>query len=301
MIELKITWEDFTSEIELLHERGMGISRITSSDEELIKGFTDWRESAISFFVKVYGENHRLTREFKLLNNNKFILPNKQRQRPEKIKLKELKQDLNNDLRHLEFIKKILSVSDLVVNPLKVDLKVRKEYSSEDILDLILKKLYDLYDDNIYPILPILIGNGIELKRNREEFEYVKILENEGYVFSNNISRQADAQLTLAGKLYVEEKLKNITPDYLSIAEDEKTINSKIDELILKLEKLGYGQQIIFDEIEELRDLYSKLDNKNWGQLLKGKIIDLGLSQIINIDVMKLIYKHVTDDVLKIP
>ena len=78
-------------------------------------------------------------------------------------------------------------------------------------------------------------------------------------------------------------------------------INKKIDELFIKLEKLGYGQQIIFDELEELKDLYLTLNKQNWAQLVKGKIIDLGLSQVISVDVMKIIYESITNDILRIP
>jgi hypothetical protein len=164
-----------------------------------------------------------------------------------------------------------------------------------------LEKLYELYDDNTYAILPILEGNGIKLKKSREEFDYVKVLEDYGYVQSNNIGQQADAQLTINGKLYIEEKRKRIKPNYETISDDRKIVESKFDELFKEFEKLGFGQEIIFDELKELRDLYSTLNKKNWGELAKGKIIDLGLSQVINRDVMKIIYEHITNDMLRLP
>lgn len=142
---------------------------------------------------------------------------------------------------------------------------------------------------------------GIILKKQREEFEYVKLLENFGYIISNNIARQADAQLTVNGKIYVENKLKQSKPNYESICDDKEIINSKIDDLMGKLEKLGFGQEIIYNELEELKELYIHLNKKNWGELVKGKIIDLGLQQIINEDIMKLIYNSITNDVLRIP
>ncbi|MDR7212565.1 hypothetical protein [Flavobacterium piscis] len=56
-----------------------------------------------------------------------------------------------------------------------------------------------------------------------------------------------------------------------------------------------------YNELDELKDLYVQLNKKNWGELVKGKIIDLGLQQLINEDIMKLIYKSITNDILRIP
>lgn len=118
---------------------------------------------------------------------------------------------------------------------------------------------------------------------------------------SNNVTNQAAAQLTISGKMHIEEKRKRITPNYEKISDDSESINKKIDDLLIKLEKLGYGQEIIFNELDELKDLYTKLSKKNWAQLVKGKIIDLGLSQAINVDVMKIIFETITNDILRIP
>lgn len=302
MTELKIKWEEFNREIDSLSKNGNTISnsnpRRKDEEEKFVDEYNSWREKVIEFFNKSFGENNEYSREFKYANKNKFQF---QGQQNSQFNLRELKQNLRNDIRYIDYNKNILKVSDLITKPSQIDLTLRENYTSEDILELILQKLYDLYDDNKYPILPILEGNGIKLKRRREEFEYVKLLENNGYVQSNNIGHLADAQLTINGKLYIEEKRKRRQPNYQSISDDKETIDLKLDELLKKLEKLGFGQQIIFDELEELRDLYSTLDKKNWGELLKGKIVDLGISQVINADMMKLIYEHITNDILRIP
>jgi hypothetical protein len=303
MTELKIKWEEFNREIDSLSKDGDSISnsnpRGKDEEEKFLDEYNSWREKVIEFFKKSFGEHNEYSREFKYAHKNKFHFQGQQNN--SQFNLRELKQNLRNDIRYIDYNKNILKVSDLITKPSQIDLKLRENYTSEDILELILQKLYDLYDDNNYPILPILEGNGIKLKKRREEFEYVKLLENYGYVQSNNIGHQADAQLTINGKLYIEEKRKRTQPNYQSISDDKETIDLKLDELFKKLEELGFGQQIIFDELEELRDLYSTLDKKNWGELLKGKIVDLGISQVINADMMKLIYEHITNDILRIP
>lgn len=304
MTELKIKWKEFIAEIDSLHEEGkalLGINPKTKIEEEkFINEYNSWREKIIEFFIKSFGSNNDYIREFKYANRqNKFQFEGQKTD--SQINMREVIQDLRNDVRYIDYNKNILKVSDVIRKPSQIDLMERENYTSEDIIELILEKLYDLYDDNTYAILPILEGNGIKLKKRREEFDYVRLLEYNGYVTSNNIGQQADAQLTLDGKLYIEEKRKKTLPDYGLISEDKNTIELKFNELFIKLEKLGFGQQIIFDELEELKELHSTLNKKNWGQLVKGKIVDLGLSQVINVDIMKMIYNHVTNDVLRIP
>ncbi len=303
MNDLKIEWQEFIEKTNSLEDNGNSLlnsnPRGNNEEESFTKDYNLWRESVIDFLNKSFGKNNEYSQEFKYSNKNKFQFQDKKNSN--QINLRELKQDLRNDIRYINYNKNILSVSDLITNPSQVDLQLRENYTSEDILELILEKLYELYDDNTYAILPILEGNGIVLKKQREEFDYVKILEDSGYVQSNNISRRADAQLTIHGKLYIEEKRKTIRPNYESISDNKETIEQKFSELFKKLEELGFGQQIIFDELNELRDLYSLLNKKNWGELLKGKVVDLALSKIINTDVMKLIFEHITNDILRIP
>ena len=301
MTELKIEWNDFLRKVNSLKEEGDLLYSLNprgkEEDEKFANDFNLWRKKVITFLCKSFGENNTYFREFKKAHKNKFSGQQKNSQ----INLRDFKGDLRNDIFYLEYNRNILKVSDLITKPTQADLSRRENYTSEDILELILEKLYELYDDHNYPILPILEGNGIKLKRRREEFEYVKLLEDSGYVQSNDFGKQANAQLTINGKLHIEEKRKRIEPDYDSISDDKETINSKLDELSKKLERLGFGQAIIFNELDELRDLYLTLNKKNWGQLVKGKIVDLGLSQVISVDVMKMIYEHITNDILRIP
>lgn len=303
MSELKIEWEIFKNQMNSFENKGEELSKIsTRSIEEtnnFVTEYKEWRDKVVNFLISSLDSTNSYVQSFRIANSNKFNLHGNQTSFDNFAR--EQKQDLKNDLLYIQYITKILSVSDLIIKPNQIDLSIREKYTSEDILELILDKLYELYDNNIYPILPILEGNGIFLKKQREEFEYVKLLENFGYIISNNIARQADAQLTVNGKIYVENKLKQSKPNYESICDDKEIINSKIDDLMGKLEKLGFGQEIIYDELEELKELYIHLNKKNWGELVKGKIIDLGLQQIINEDIMKLIYNSITNDVLRIP
>ena len=63
--------------------------------------------------------------------------------------------------------------------------------------------------------------------------------------------------------------------------EEESTLHSKLNEIADKLRDLGYGQEIIFDEIESLKNHFD-LGKKNWFQLLKGKLIDLTIEKVLD-------------------
>jgi hypothetical protein len=85
-----------------------------------------------------------------------------------------------------------------------------------------------------------------------------------------------------------------------NFSEEEKTkVNEKIDEVLNKLHELQVGQEVIFNEIEELRGLLS-LDKKNWKQVLKGKLVDLGLGKLVDTDTLEWIYKKLTDENLNL-
>ena len=77
-------------------------------------------------------------------------------------------------------------------------------------------------------------------------------------------------------------------------------MDKKIDIVIEQLTKLGYGQEIIYDEINELRELQHKLSKKSFSQLLKGKVVDLALDKLISTEVAVSIYEYLTNNGFKL-
>lgn len=80
---------------------------------------------------------------------------------------------------------------------------------------------------------------------------------------------------------------------------DKVKLDKRLDEVLERLEKLGLGQEIIFNEIDELRT-QTELKKKSWKQMLKGKMIDLSLSKLVDNDTIEWIYKTLTDESLRI-
>ena len=76
--------------------------------------------------------------------------------------------------------------------------------------------------------------------------------------------------------------------------EEESELHKKLNDILEKLEKQGFGQQIIFEEIEDLKNHFN-LGKKNWFQLLKGKVVDLTLKKVLDKTIVQEIYNQLSD------
>ena len=304
-MKLTIKWDDFSKQINNFVTEVKAISTIENTiktDAELEKVKTDvknWNDRCYEFLKNSFdNKRNEFATTFRNANGNRFLIEN-QKKEFRQIK-KEVFDDLKNEMNTLAYINRILSISDIIIKPEIFELSNRNSYTTDQTLELILDKLYDLYDNSYYPIPTILEGNGISLKRLYEDRELGKKLETTGYV---NITNQRDtlAQLTLQGKIYIEDKRKTYHENYEDINKSQAEINSRVDEIIEHLSKLGLGQEIIFNEIQELKELYTTLNKKNWGQVVKGKIVDLALSKLIENNTLSYIYEKLTDHQLRLP
>ena len=81
-------------------------------------------------------------------------------------------------------------------------------------------------------------------------------------------------------------------PKYLDefSSEQKSELHNSLNKIKEKLTKLGFGQQIIFDELDELKE-HLNLGKKNWFQLLKGKLFDLTVSKALEESIIKEIYE----------
>lgn len=316
-MKITIDWDIFKENISNLIKVGEEIKQQLDSNkkfEDEKKKVIDWQNKLLAEFENSFDiSNNEFTFEIKNAfkePTNSYVIPtntfNRNINIPKNIEQENreknisLSKNLEGLLRTLKFYLKFLSASDAVIYPNKIDINDRSNYKTEDILSLILNKLYILYDTNYISIINILSYNGIKLDRYGEERELAKVLENRGLI--NIMSgRDVSAQLTLSGKMFIEEFQKRMKPNYENINENQVEFENTIDEILSKLEKLGYGQEIIFEEIEELKNLHLHLNKKNFGQILKGKLVDLALSKTIENDTISYIYHKITEEILKLP
>lgn len=71
-------------------------------------------------------------------------------------------------------------------------------------------------------------------------------------------------------------------------------LHSRIDDILSKLEKLGYGQEIIFDEIEELKSKSKKITKKDLKMMMIGKIVSFGVGTV-DTETASQIFETITD------
>lgn len=189
------------------------------------------------------------------------------------------------ELKHHLFDKRCLLHDFLRVLPVLDGVTSKKnekiQNAPSNIFALILEKLHILKDGQFYPIDLILEGNGIELINGKEELEQlINEMVKKSWILKTGTNA---GKITFKGEIELE-RLRRIN------RKNESThISNKIDSIILKLEKLGYGQEILFEELEELKGLYPKLNKKHWSQILKGKLLDLAVDKVIDMTVVKLI------------
>jgi hypothetical protein len=271
-------------------------SKTQSEFDELEKKLKGTKNEIVEYIGNSFNDkNNSYAHSLKYSNSNNFSFGNRQ---PHITELIKKKLDSGNNLwKTLEYYLRTLSISDAVIKPNETNLEERKNFDTDEKLELILEKLNDLYDDSYHSIEMILEGNGIELGRYNEARELAKILEDNGYIKCVH-TRTVTAQITLNGKRYIENKRKKAVTDYSKIDKSQEELNKKIDEIIDILKIQNFGQEVLFNEIEELKELYGKLGKKNWGQVLKGKLVDLGLAQVINKDTMEYIFKELTNQIL---
>ncbi|WP_281335956.1 hypothetical protein [Flavobacterium eburneipallidum] len=156
--------------------------------------------------------------------------------------------------------------------------------------DFILSKLNILFGDEMYSIDQILEFNNIKY-RDKESREIAEDLHRRGYVILKSRYGESDkVKISVKGASYIERKEKRNKNN-----KTKSELDKKLDNIIDHLTKLGHGQEIIFNEIDELRELQYNLPKKSWAQLLKGKLIDLALSKVISTETASSVYEYLVN------
>jgi hypothetical protein len=98
---------------------------------------------------------------------------------------------------------------------------------------------------------------------------------------------------------YISESQSYNSADYFS-KNEIGIFNEKLEDIKEEMTKLGFGQEIIFDEIQELKELLMSLKKKNWTEILRSKLVDLAIGQVLNLETVKKVYELITGTDLKI-
>lgn len=146
--------------------------------------------------------------------------------------------------------------------------------------------------NNLENLKSTLVSKLYNFNRERDKLDFLKILK---VTCSNDIEKHMkncngcgydkerkiaifaiDQEIDDINKYYVFESKKE---EEFTIEEETK-LHNKLNKIIDDLEKQHFGQQIIFDEIEELKNHFN-LGKKNWFQLVKGKFFDLTVEKVV--------------------
>lgn len=164
------------------------------------------------------------------------------------------------------------------------------------------------YVNNLTNIKDLINTKLYDFSRNRDKLDLLKILRQEtikqleehkpkcrGGICRFEEEREIglfaiDQEIDTINSYYTFEPPK--TEAFNSSLESE--LHSKLNVIIENLEKLGFGQEIIFDEIESLKNHFN-LGKKTWFQLLKGKLLDLMAKKLLDKEVANDIYKNLSE------
>ena len=115
-----------------------------------------------------------------------------------------------------------------------------------------------------------------------------------------NLNSEIQRQQNIFDNYQVPES--ELTDDDVDYSLKELTeLHDRINSVLEKLEKLGFGQEIIFEEIEQLKGKSKKISKKDLKMMLIGKIVSFGMGkidtelaaqifeEITNVDLTKLI------------
>lgn len=156
---------------------------------------------------------------------------------------------------------------------------MRFSFKKEEVLLSLYEKRFD---GSYYDILEILEKKHIEIA-NSESIHIGKSLAEDGFMAAYLSKDGCHGEITSSGVEYVEEfllnnKLSDFTDSEINI------INANLDQLLIRIQKLELGQEIIYEDlvsdINELRELAYRVKKKTWFEILKGKMITFGFGEL---------------------
>lgn len=210
--KLKIPFTSFSQRINEFISIGKEFLTASVNSEQELNNFksqrNNWRNDVKSFL----GDSFILATTAFVAGfhnssvNNQYHIPGTQKSILKSIE--DAKNALQNNIRYLEFILKIVDVCDLIKGGDDDIILQRTNFTTKQKLDLLLEKLFILNDDSYYPIELLFSGNGIILKHSSETRELAKILENNNYISTvGGLGSEVYARISSNGCLYIEDIL----------------------------------------------------------------------------------------------
>jgi hypothetical protein len=145
-------------------------------------------------------------------------------------------------------------------------------------------------------------------KRERDQLDFLKVLIHETKTdIQNHQQTCATAncgydEIRNLGIFLMEQEIEVINTSYTFVPKsedafsvnEETDLHNKLNQIIEHLKKQDLGQEILFDEIESLKNHFN-LGKKTWFQLVKGKLMEVTGEKIIEATVATEILKVLSD------
>lgn len=306
---LIIPTDDFVEKVKKIISVGKSLLNKKVETEDSLTNFSRefdlWEADAIELLQSSFIERdnafyYEFCREGNSQKNLSTQIP---ASRPLDLRVNDYYRFLQTKIDYLNYNLRIILACDFISTGDNSIKETRKYFSTQQKLSFLLDRLYQLNDGEYYPVEMLLKGNGIFLKYPQEARELIQMLEDNEYVTSlGGAGSEISARITSSGSMYYEETQTIQADTITSEAEPEgqEDINKRVDDIIEYLKNLGLGQEILFEELQELKLLYSKLNKKNWLQVLKGKILDIAVDKLTDTETIQLIYKKLTGDDLRL-
>lgn len=294
----KIKYQEFKKKLEILDDEAKSLNNANyNSPEEIESKIEDWEKRVTNYLkTNLTPDPDDLIKVFSNYKRDHFVLfqlKKKSYNSDNQEKIEYIKYKFANKIEGFGILLDYISITNKLKNGDQIVLN-----TIEDKILFVLNKLYDLYGDNYYSVELILTLNEIDFRQD-EPLEIAKNLVKRDYAKRESEYIENDLiKISVKGATYIERKNKSKQKKRAKL--EQESVDEKIDQVLKKLEKLGYGQEIIFNEINELREDSKNLSKKSFSQLVKGKVVDLALSNLINSDTAKFIYESIVDDKFKL-
>jgi len=177
---------------------------------------------------------------------------------------------------------------------------------------------YEFFNSDMYSTVENLsseLGSKLySFKRSKDRLLFLNVLRQE--VVKQKIDHEKDCKTVdcsisaekEAGLFVIDQEIEVISQDYEYhpkkedefSSEEKSELHNLINQIKDDLRKLGYGQEIIFNEMEDLKD-HLNLGKKNWFQLLKGKLFDLSVGKALDEVIVKEVYGRLSSGFENLP
>ncbi len=162
--------------------------------------------------------------------------------------------------------------------------------------------------NNLKNLKSKLTSKLYDLNKDRDKLDFLKILRQDTVIVNEEHKKTCKGggcrfvEEREIGLFVIDQEIDDLNKFYSFEAEDkdkfttdqESGLHTKLNDIMEELHKLGLGQEIIFEEIESLKNHFI-LGKKTWFQLLKVKIVDLTFEKIIDETIAKEIYSRLSE------